>query len=87
MTLCRELKGISGTATEYLKVNDRTFLRGWVEGVDLGERRSQGRVPGNAFFEELRETVEAIHKRGIAYNDLALSWVPGNGALSLENRL
>ncbi len=71
MALCDALKGIPGTATDYLKITDQSFLRGWVEGVDLGQRKLQGKVPGNEFFEELRSTVEQIHQRGIAYNDLA----------------
>ena len=71
MAMCDLLKGIPGTVTTYIKVDDQSFLRDWVEGVDLGQRKLQKRVPGNEFFDELRETVEQIHARGASYNDLA----------------
>ena len=71
MAICEALRGVPGTVNNYLKVSEQAFLREWVEGVDLGQRKLQGRVPGNAFFEELRSNVEKIHERGIAYNDLA----------------
>ena len=71
MAICDALKGVPGTVSGYLKVSDQSFLREWVEGIDLGQRKLQKNVPGNAFFEELRANVEQIHARGIAYNDLA----------------
>jgi len=71
MALCRTLQGITGTATHFIQITDQSFLREWVEGVDLGQRKREGRVPGNEFFQELGETVKLIHARGVAYNDLA----------------
>jgi tRNA A-37 threonylcarbamoyl transferase component Bud32 len=71
MALCDALRGVPGTVSNYIKVSDQSFMREWVEGIDLGQRKLQGRVPGNAFFDELRSNVEKIHERGIAYNDLA----------------
>lgn len=71
MALCDALQGVPGTVSNYIKVTDQSFLREWIEGIDLGQRKLQGRVPGNAFFDELRSNVQEIHKKGIAYNDLA----------------
>lgn len=71
MAMCEALKGVPGTVNHFIKITDQSFLREWIEGVDLGQRKLQGRVPGNAFFAELRSNVEMIHQRGIAYNDLA----------------
>ena len=71
MGMCDTLKGIPGTVTNYIQIDQQSFLREWVEGVDLGQRKLQKRVPGSAFFEELRSVVEQIHSRGVSYNDLA----------------
>lgn len=71
MALCDALQGVPGTVSNYIKLSEQSFMREWVEGIDLGQRKLQGNVPGNAFFEELRANVEKIHERGIAYNDLA----------------
>lgn len=71
IAICHALAGVPGTVNHCLKLSDQSFLREWIDGVDLGQRKLQGRVPGNDFFEELYANVLQIHERGVAYNDLA----------------
>ena len=71
MAICDALEGVPGTVSRYIKISDQSFLREWVEGIDLGQRKLQGTVPGNSFFQALYDNVLKIHERGIAYNDLA----------------
>jgi serine/threonine protein kinase len=67
---CRLFEGLPGTAARTHPVDRRSFLREWVEGTDLRRlKREGGRVP-DGFFGELRAILDAIHGRGVAYNDL-----------------
>jgi hypothetical protein len=36
MALCDALRGVPGTVSNYIKVSDQSFMREWVEGIDLG---------------------------------------------------
>ena len=67
---CRSFEGLPGTAARTRPVDRRSFLREWVEGTDLRSlKRAGGRVP-DGFFDELRAILDAVHARGVAYNDL-----------------
>ena len=67
---CRLFEGLPGTAARTRSVDSRSFLREWVEGTDLRRlKRGGGRVP-DSFFDDLRAILDAIHGRGLAYNDL-----------------
>jgi len=67
---CRLFEGLPGTVARTRPVDRSSFLREWVEGTDLRRlKREGGRVPDD-FFDDLRATLDAIHARGLAYNDL-----------------
>ncbi len=67
---CRLFEGLPGTVARTRPVDRSSFLREWVEGTDLRRlKREGGRVPDD-FFDELRAILDAIHARGVAYNDL-----------------
>ena len=67
---CRRFEGLPGTVARTRPVDRTSFLREWVEGTDLRSlKRRGGRVP-DAFFDDLRGILDAIHARGVAYNDL-----------------
>ena len=71
LEISRRLAGIDGIAGEVLPLDDRSFLRRWVEGIDLKAAKRQGHIPPPAFFEELARVLQAVHARGVAYVDLA----------------
>jgi predicted Ser/Thr protein kinase len=71
VSISMHLAGIEGVAAEVMAVDDRSFLRRWVEGIDLKAAKRRGQIPAPRFFEELGGILERIHARGVAYVDLA----------------
>ncbi len=66
----RSAAGIPGVAAGALAFGEAALLREWVEGRNLRELTRAGERPPDAFFDELRSALAALHARGIAHNDL-----------------
>jgi predicted Ser/Thr protein kinase len=71
LSMCRRLEGVEGAAWRSRSLDGDSFLREWVDGVDLRAWCAAGRAVPDDFCDRLRETLDVLHARGIAYNDLA----------------
>ena len=66
--ILRRLEGIPGVPKAYAVVEKRALLIEYIEGTTLGKFKA-GELP-DATFDLLRDTVRAMHERGVVHLDL-----------------
>ncbi|MGE3818838.1 MAG: hypothetical protein AB7I30_05340 [Isosphaeraceae bacterium] len=65
------LDGIPGVPRLWAVQGESALVREYVPGRNLREFVRDGQTPDAAYFPRLRQTLDAVHARGVSHNDLS----------------
>lgn len=67
----RVLDGVPGVPRLWGVQGESALVREYVPGRNLREFIREGQTPDDQFFPKLRQTLNAVHARGVSHNDLS----------------